>query len=165
MLLYEIEFLIEKSKGAITMSNQVTESIIVQGSVDHIYNLWADFENFPNFMKDIKSIKKTGNRTSHWVIEGPHQTMVEWTAEMTRLEPNKRIAWSSTGGDIKTSGQVTFATLPQGETEITVTLHYAPSADLASNVATELFSDIEDRLIRDLRNFKAYAEGMKDRIV
>lgn len=147
------------------MPNQVTKSIIVQGSVDHIYNLWADFENFPNFMKNIKSIKKTGNHTSHWVIEGPRQTTIEWTTEVTRLEPNKRIAWNSTGGDIKTSGQVTFTALPQGATEITVTLHYTPWTDPVSNVATELFSEIENRLIRDLRNFKAYAEGMKDRIV
>jgi uncharacterized membrane protein len=148
------------------MSNQVTKSIIIQGKVADLFTLWADFENFPNFMKHIKSVEKTGEGTSHWVMTGSSNTTIEWDAEITRLEENKRIAWSSKGGagDIKTSGQVTFTALPHGETEVTVTRHYAPPAGLDAGVAGELFSNPENALLRDLRNFKAYAEGMPDRI-
>jgi uncharacterized membrane protein len=148
------------------MANQVTKSIIVSGTVDDIYNLWANFENFPYFMKDIKTVKKTGERTSHWTMEGPLHTTLEWNAETTRLEKNKRIAWSSKGddGDVTTSGQVTFTGLPQNQTEVTVTLQYTPSKGMAGDTVAKLFADLEGRLEEDLRNFKAYAEGMPERV-
>lgn len=147
------------------MSNQITKSIIIQGLASNIYDHCADFENFPKFMKHIKSAKKTGDLTSHWVIGGLQGRTFEWDMEITRLEPPKRIAWTSTGGDIKTSGQVTFTALPNAETEVTVVMHYMPSPNLEANAATVLLPEIEAELLRDLRNLKAYAEGMYDRIV
>lgn len=145
------------------MPEQVTKSIIVKGDVSDVYRLWANFENFPHFMKHIKSVTRTGDRTSHWVMEGPLGRKVEWDAETTRLEENKRIAWNSTGGDIKTSGQVTFNELPNNQTEVTVILQYVPPAGKAGEMVAELFGDLEGKLHEDLRNFKAYAEGMPDR--
>ena len=149
------------------MSHQITKSIIVQGDAADLFDLWADFENFPNFIKEIKSVEKIDEYTSHWVMEGPFGVTIEWDAETTRLEPNRRIAWSSKGdsGDITTSGQVTFTPLPQRETEVTVTLHYAPRTSLPHEIAVPLFNNTEERLLRDLRNFKAYAEGMAERII
>ncbi|MCZ7573692.1 MAG: SRPBCC family protein [Ardenticatenaceae bacterium] len=145
------------------MQDQVTKSIIVKGDAADVYRLWANFENFPNFMKYIKSVTKTSDRTSHWVMEGPLGRKVEWDAETTRLEENKRVAWNSTSGDIKTSGQVTFNPLPHGETQVTVILQYVPSAGMAGKIVAELFGDPEGKLADDLRNFKAYTEGMPER--
>ncbi|MBA3534734.1 MAG: SRPBCC family protein [Ardenticatenales bacterium] len=145
------------------MHDEVTRAIIVKANVEEVYHLWANFENFPNFMKNMKSVTKTGERTSHWVMEGPLGKSIEWDAETTRLDENKRIAWNSTGGDIKTSGQVSFNELPQGETEITVILKYVPPAGMAGELIASLFGDPEGKLDEDLRNFKAYAEGMYNR--
>ena len=65
-------------------------------------------------MKYITSVHKTGDGLSHWVMEGPLGKKIEWDAEATRMEPNKRIAWNSCDqGDITTSGQVTFKELPK----------------------------------------------------
>lgn len=148
------------------MPNQVTKSIIINREVGEIYELWANFENFPEFMKHIKSVTKTGDRTSHWVMNGPLGILIAWDVETTSLEENKRIAWSSKDGegDIKTSGQVTFNALPQGQTEVTVTLQYVPPAGAAGNVASGLVGNPEGRLEEDLRNFKSYAEGMLERV-
>lgn len=146
------------------MQDEVTRSIIVKADVADVYQLWANFENFPDFMKHIKSVKKSGERTSRWTMSGPLGTSIEWDAETTRLEENKRIAWNSISGDIKTSGQVTFNALPDGETEITVVLRYVPPAGLAGEIVAELFGDPEGKLENDLRNFKAYVEGMHSRI-
>jgi hypothetical protein len=67
---------------------------------------------------------------------------LEWDAETTTLEPSKRIAWNSRdGGDIKTSGQVTFNALSQGETEITILLQYVPPAGRLGEFIANLFSD------------------------
>ena len=146
------------------MADQVTRDIIVKARVADVYDLWANFENFPQFMTYITSIIKTGDRTSHWVMDGPLGKKLEWDAETTTLEPQKRIAWNSRdGGDIKTSGQVTFNALPQNQTEVTVTLQYVPPAGKIGEFVANLFSDPEKRLDEDLRNFKAYAEGTRSR--
>lgn len=142
------------------MPNQTTQTIIVKGDVSKIYSLWENFENFPHFMKHIKAVRKTGERTSHWVMEGPLGKDLEWDAETTRLEPNKRIAWNSrNSGDITTSGQVTFNELPHGETEVTVTLQYDPPAGAIGEFFARLLDDPAGKLNDDLRRFKAYAEG------
>ena len=59
---------------------------------------------------------------------------------------------------MKTSGQVTFNGLPQGQTEVTVVSKITPPDNLVEKLAT-LFSDEEEQLEKDLRKFKAYAES------
>src|SRR5205085_11742916 len=107
------------------MVEEIINSIIVEGEIADIFKLWSNFEDFPKFMRNIKSVKKTSPNESHWVMEGPMGKDLEWDAKITRFEENKRIAWSSTGGDVKTSGQVTFNGLPDHKTEATLILHYS----------------------------------------
>ncbi len=146
------------------MSNKVTQSIIVKGPAAELFKMWANFENFPHFMQNIASVQKTGERTSHWAMEGPLGTKVEWDAETTLLEDGKRIAWSSKDrSPMSTSGQVTFNALPHNETEVTVTMHYDPPAGMAGELVAKFFGHPDKRVEEDLRNFKAYAEGMHDR--
>ena len=145
------------------MSDRVTNNIIVKGSVDELFDMWANFENFPHFMKYIESVQKQGDNMSHWVMVGPLNKKLEWNAKTTTFERNKRIAWASTDGDLKSSGQVTFNELPNNSTEIAVTMHYEPPAGAVGKAVAELFSDPERRLEEDLHNFKAYAEGVYER--
>jgi uncharacterized membrane protein len=147
------------------MANQFTKTIIVKGNVESIFDLWTDFENFPHFMKHIKSVKRTGPKTSEWTMAGPLGAKVKWDAEMTRMEENKRVAWNTKDrkGTVRTSGQVTFNGLSNNETEVTVTLQYAPPAGKVGDAVAKLLADPEERLSDDLRNFKSFAEGMYDR--
>lgn len=143
------------------MQEQFTKSIIVKGDVSSIYQLWANFENFPSFMKNIKSVAKSGERMSHWMMQGPLGMKVEWDAETVRLEPNQRISWKSLGsGGLKTTGQVVFSALPHNETQVTVTLQYVPPAGMAGEVIADLFKNPEKQLKEDLYRFKRYAEDM-----
>src|SRR5690242_1526311 len=128
------------------MADTVTQHVIVKASVDQAYQAWVNFENFPQFMHYIHSVKKLDEKTSHWVMKGPLGRRVEWDAETTRLEPNKRIAWNSKANSpLKTSGQVTFNSLSNNETDITVSLHYDPPAGLAGDLVADLFGDPEGK--------------------
>jgi len=145
-------------------THQTTKTIIVNVSCSEAYQLWSNFENFPNFMKNINSVQKTGPNTSHWKMSGPLGYQVEWDAETTMMEKNSRIGWNSRdNGDITTSGQVTFNELGTNQTEITVTLQYVPPAGLAGEIVAQLFSNPEKQLEEDLQNFKHYAEGSNQR--
>lgn len=143
------------------MAEQVMKTVSVKGSPEAVYDLWADFENFPHFMDYVKSVKKHDATHSEWVVEGPLGRDVTWDAEMTRGERGKRIAWNSKDheGTVATSGQVTFIGLPQGQTDVTVLLQYTVPGGKVGTVVAELFSDPESRLERDLRNFKTFAEN------
>ena len=144
----------------------VTESIIVKGDVSAVYAIWADFTNLPRFMEHIKSITPTGDRTSHWIMSDPLSNTLEWDAEITRLERNRRVAWRSMqGGDLATSAQVILTPLPHDETAVTITLQYSPRPDHAGEYAVRLFSDPRGELSADLRRFKGYVERRDDRLV
>jgi len=134
------------------------KNVLVKAPLKDVYQAWANFENFPHFMQHIRSVTKTGERSSHWVMDGPLHSRLEWDAETTRLEENKRIAWSSTGGDIKTSGQVSFNAMPDNYVEVTVMLRYVPPAGVVGDIFAALFTDPEGKLAEDLRNFKRYIE-------
>ena len=141
------------------MADQTTSSIIVHAEIGKVYDTWANFENFPHFMKDVKSVTKTGDRMSHWVVAGPFGKEVEWDAETTRLDRNKRIAWNSKEtSDIRTSGQVTFNDLGQGQTEVTVILQWVVPASKGGEKLMGLFADPSRRLEEDLLSFKHYVE-------
>lgn len=149
------------------MTEQVTRTIIVKSSAENAFEAWANFENFPRFMEHIKSVRMIGPKTSHWEVEGPLGKTVEWDAETTLVDTNKRIGWSTKDNqdsDVTTSGQVTFNELPQGETEVTVTLQYKPQAGAAGNLVAKLLANPEKQLEEDLQNFKKYIEGMQDRL-
>jgi uncharacterized membrane protein len=145
------------------MSEHITRSVIVKANTNEAYRAWENFENFPLFMENIKSVSKLQGRNSHWVMQGPLGKDIEWNAATTLLEPNQRIAWSSTDGDLKTSGQVTFAPVGERETQVTVMLYYVPPAGLAGDIVAKLFGNPEKKLESDLKRFKAYIEGMPER--
>ncbi|NIQ11243.1 MAG: SRPBCC family protein, partial [Gammaproteobacteria bacterium] len=138
------------------MKSQITKSIIVNGEVPVLYDAWRNFENHPQFMEQITAVTTDGPDTNRWVMEGPLNSRFEWTTKTTRLEPNRRVAWKTIDGDVKTSGQVTFTELPQGQAEVTVTFQTIPPDNLTERVAAELFENGDTQLEKDLRSFKAF---------
>ena len=143
------------------MTEQVSKTVIVKRDASTVYNVWSNFESFPYFMKYIDTVEKTGPRTSHWQVKGPMGITVDWNAETTRMDENKRIAWNTKdhGGTITTSGEVVFTELPHDETQVTVTMNYTPPGGKLGEAVAQLFSDPEKRLEEDLRNFKSYIEN------
>ena len=150
------------------MADQITKSIIVDGRPADVFNLWANFQNFPHFMKYVKSVVPTSDRASRWVVEGPLGQDVEWVAEITRFEPSQRIGWSTKdrhdGSNVTTSGQVTFAEVGSKQTEVTVTMQYVAPVGAVGEAVARLFANPERRVEEDLNNFKKFAEGNLSRL-
>ncbi len=140
---------------------QLSKSIIVNTSAHHAYTVWADFTQFPNFMEHVKSVDITSPGMSHWVVAGPVGANIDWNAEITRQEPNTRIAWNTKDnkGIITTSGQVTFNPLPANQTEVTVTMQYTMPGGKIGDMVAGFLANPEEQVAADLRRFKAYAES------
>ena len=145
------------------MADPITKTIIVKSDAATAYNLWANFENFPNFMKYIERVTKLGPDMSRWEMSGPLGKNVEWTAETTRMEPNRRIGWNTkdNASTVTTSGEGVFTPLADFQTEVTVTLKYEPPAGALGEAVAKIFSNPEARLEEDLKNFKNYVEGRR----
>lgn len=144
------------------MAEQATRSITVGAGVGEVFEAWSDFEAFPRFMKSIESVQKRPDGSTHWVMQGPMGKSIEWDAETTMFEPNKRIAWRSLeGSKIKTSGQVTFVELGTGQTQVNVTMQWVVPASKGGEALAGFLIDPEKRLEQDLYNFKSYVEGRK----
>jgi uncharacterized membrane protein len=144
------------------MAEQATKSIIVGASVGEVFEAWSNFENFPHFMKNIKSVEKRPDGSTHWTMDGPLGKTVEWDAETTMFEPNKRIGWHSREeSSIKTSGQVTFLELGTGQTQVNLTIQWVVPASKGGEKLASLLTDPEKRVEEDLYHFKTYVEGRK----
>jgi uncharacterized membrane protein len=103
---------------------EVNASIEVDVPVSTAYNQWTQFEEFPQFMDNIESVRQLDDGHLQWIAD-TNGSREEWTAEITIQEPDEVIAWRSIAGK-GTSGEVRFE--PQGEsrTKIDVTMTWEP---------------------------------------
>ena len=140
---------------------RVEKSVRVHAPVDQVYQFWRNFENFPQFMEHVKEVRLLDpeGKKSHWVLKGPLGVSVEYDAEVAKDEPNKMIGWNSTGGEMGTSGAVTFAETGDN-TEVHVVMQwYDPPGGAVGEAASKLLQNPEKMLEEDLQRFKDIAEG------
>jgi uncharacterized membrane protein len=134
------------------------KTIEVNAPVGIVFELYSDFEKFPEWMKSIKEVRKTGERMTHWTADAPLMS-VEWEAETTALEPDRRLSWHTVKGDVQMEGEVTFEETEQGTTRMHFSLAYEPPAGrLGSLVAGLLGSDPAKQVEDDLKRFAQLAE-------
>ena len=102
----------------------IEESIEVNVPVSAAYNQWTQFEDFPNFMKNICEVRQLDDTHLHWRAEiaGKEE---EWDAEITEQIPDERIAWHSTSG-AEHAGVVTFHKISDSTTRIMLQMDYSP---------------------------------------
>ena len=89
----------------------IRTSAMVNGPAEKLYRMWRDVESAPLWQEQIVSVVRTGERTSHWVMQ-VNDKRVEWDSEVLNDEPGKRIAWRSIGGDSDNAGEVIFERAP-----------------------------------------------------
>jgi uncharacterized membrane protein len=139
----------------------VEEAMTVNRTPWDLYKFWRNFENLQTFMKHVESVKVIDDKRSHWVIQGPAGTRVEWDAEIINDEPNALIAWRSLGNaNVDNAGSVRFVPGPEGRgTEVRVVIDYIPPAGRVGKWVASLFGQDPAAQIReDLRRFKRVLE-------
>jgi len=140
---------------------RIAQSIIVGRAPEAVYGFWRNFENLPRFMDHLESVEETGDRRTHWKTRAPGGGSVEWDAEITADEPNRRISWRSLPGSmVETSGTVWFerATGDRG-TMIRVEMEYRPPFGKIGSVAASLFRENpKQQMYDDLRVMKQFLE-------
>lgn len=144
-------------------SMTVEKSITINKPVEEVFKFWSQFENFPQFMSNLKEVKDLGEGRSHWVASGPIGTPFEWDAVITDFEESKAIGWESEpGSTVENSGMVEFEQGDNDSTEVYVVLSYnPPGGALGRAAASFLGSDPKKMMDEDLQRLKSLLENGK----
>ena len=138
------------------------KSLIISRSPEELYQEWRKFKQLPRFMRQLISVKETGNGRSHWVAQGPAGTVVEWDAEFLEDRPNQYIAWQSLeNSDVENSGSVEFRPAPGNRgTIVTVELNYNFPGGVVGNALAKILREDPGVLAMEaLRCFKQILES------
>lgn len=135
--------------------NTVEKSIVVDVPVNTAYNQWTQFEEFPQFMEGIESVRQEGDAHTHWraSIAGKE---VEWDADITEQTPDQRVSWRSTTG-APNAGTVSFQSQGDNRTNVTLRLEYEPEG-FFETVGSAL-GFVDNRVKGDLERFKTFIES------
>ena len=140
--------------------HEVRVHVHIEAPVERVYAFWTNYENFPLFMSNVRTVADLGGGRSHWVVSGPAGVPVEWNAVMTQDTPNEAIAWrSEPGSTLENAGVIRFRSEGTG-TRIDFRLCYNPPGGSAGAAVAELFgADPRAKLNEDLGRMKALLES------
>jgi len=153
--------LAKRARGQEFSGVHLRHAITINKPAAELYRTWRRFENLPQWMRHLESVKETGEKTTHWVAKGPAGTTVEWDAETITDQADHRIAWRShEGSQVDTAGSVEFVAAPGDRgTEIRIELTYNPPGGRLGAVVAALFGAAPEQEIQeDLRRFKCLME-------
>ncbi len=141
---------------------QEQATFTINKPAEELYQMWLDIEQAPKFQESIRSVTRTGDNTSHWIMDLPGGQTLEWDSELTAQEPGKRLAWRTIGDPtVPSAGQVVFEPAVSGRgTVVRVNQEFLlPGGKLAAAMGG-LFSRTPGGFVREnLRHFKQLAEA------
>jgi len=135
------------------------ERVEVDVPVRTAYDQWTQFEEFPRFMEGVEEVRQVDDAYTEWHadIAGERRS---WAARITEQEPDTRISWTSTEGDVKMGGTVTFESLGSDRTAVTLQVDFEP--DDAQERMGDALGIVERRVKGDLDRFKSFIEDRGD---
>ena len=136
---------------------KIEDSIEVRVPVQQVYNQWTQFEEFPKFMEGIQSVQQLDETHVRWVAEIRGESR-QWTTEITKQQPDTRIAWKTIDGEVKNDGVVTFEQVGDGQTRVKVQMDVEGESTV-ENVAGDLLGIVKGQVHGDLERFKHLIEN------
>ncbi len=118
------------------------------------YEQWSQFENFPEFMEGVQSVRPIGHDRLHWVAEVSGKRR-EWEAEVIAREPDRYLAWRSTSGE-GNGGAVAFEDKGRDRCIVNLAITYTPTTT-GERIGSAL-GMVKARVHGDLRRFKRFVE-------
>jgi uncharacterized membrane protein len=145
--------------GAGAQMVNVQKSIEINASPETVFDVWSQYQNFPQFMSHVVEVRDLGRQRSHWTVEGPAGTSIEWNAALTDSVRPVMLAWKSEPGAIVDNAGSVHLEPADGGTRATVKMSYSPPAGAAGkSVAALLGRDPAQDLEDDLQKMKDFIE-------
>jgi uncharacterized membrane protein len=132
----------------------IERSIDVNVPLSVAYNQWTQFEDFPQFMESVESVRQVDDRHLQWRAKFGGVAR-EWDAEISEQLPDQRIAWHSTDG-VENAGVVTFHYLQPYITKVMLQMKVDPEGLVET--AGDKLGFITRNAEGDLERFKEFIE-------
>ncbi|HKH90537.1 MAG TPA: SRPBCC family protein [Gemmatimonadaceae bacterium] len=143
----------------------VQKSINIAAPIDDVFTWLVAWERWPRWMSHVREVRSHGGsgtvgERTHWVVDGPAGTTVEWDAETTRFVPPSLVAWRTVeGSPVAHAGTIQLARTDADDTRLDVTISYNPIAGAAGHAIATLFRrDPKHQLEDDLARLKTTIE-------
>jgi uncharacterized membrane protein len=135
--------------------HQIEKTIDVERPLGTVYNQWTQFEDWPEFMDGIKSVRQTDatHVRFHAEVAGRDK---EWDAEITEQEPDRRISWKSVSGT-PNAGTVRFEADGPNRTRVRLVMAYETDGALES--VGDALGVLDARVRSTLEDFKDFIES------
>jgi uncharacterized membrane protein len=152
---------LERLIGASVPAVEIEKTIDVQAPLEQVFEAFSHYENFPQYLPNVRAIHVRGDGTSRWDVAGPGGHIISWDALTTRIEPNRLISWRSLpGSEVDHAGFVRFEPRPDSGTRVLLALSYTPPGGaLGQAVARLLGPDPGSELDEDLTRMKVFLES------
>ena len=139
---------------------RIQKAIDIAAPVSRVFEYWANFENFPQWMSHVRSVRDEGNNRYHWMVDGPAGVPVEWHSELCDVIEERQMGWRSIPGSmVDHSGRVCFEDDGAGGTRVQVDLRYVPIAGAIGHALAKAFgADPKSEMDADLMRLKTRIE-------
>jgi coenzyme Q-binding protein COQ10 len=136
-----------------------TRSIVFNAPPDKVFDVVADYEKYPEFLSEVKSIRTSGRQGNQVDIHYEVDVMkrLRYTLRMTEDRP-RGLSWTFLGGDVMkdNSGSWVLEATADGKTKATYTVDVALGPFVPRAFVTAL---VESSLPKMLESFKKRIES------
>lgn len=133
-------------------------SVNVNAAPQAAWEYVSNYQNFDQFMPNIKSIQLLSGDTSEWHLSGPLGIPVSWQAVTSIKEAPKHLAWHSVKGTIDTKGFIKIEPIGSGS-KITVHMEYQPPLGAIGEAFATLFKDPQIMLEQGVEKLGELLQG------
>jgi uncharacterized membrane protein len=126
----------------------------VAAPIDHVYEAWTKFDEFPRFMHRVLNVEQKDRDKISWQ-EKIWFSSRQWEGRVTERKKNDRIVWTTTSG-MSHKGVVSFHKLADNLTRVMVTMEFEPNGMVEKMASGLRF--VKRAVQADLARFKAYVE-------
>jgi uncharacterized membrane protein len=136
----------------------------IHAPIERVFALWTNVRQFPRVMEHVLEVRPhDGGGRSRWTVAGPAGSHIHWEAELTRLEPNRLVAWKTLPGSaVEHAGVIRFEALGDGSTRVDIRISYNPPAGTLGHAVAKLFhKDPKAAMNDDLVRMKSLLEDGK----
>jgi uncharacterized membrane protein len=149
--------------GAGRRAVDIQKTLTLNAPIERVFLLWANYQNFPQFMSNVRDVKDLGDGRSHWVVAGPAGARIEWDAVISAYIPNEVLAWrTEPNALVQHAGIIRFLANPDGSTTVHIRLTYNPAVGGLGHIVASLFgADPKRQMDADLVRMKTFIETGK----
>lgn len=141
---------------------EIQKTVQIKAPVEEVFSFLSNYDNFPQFMRNVLEVEVKADGRSHWKVSGPAGTTVEWDAITTRVKENDLIEWSTIeGSPVTHSGSIRVEPFDEGS-RVHVRMTYKPPAGALGHAFAKLMgADPKTELDEDMMRLKSALETGK----